>query len=156
MINLDKFDKQILEIMQVSNRTTSETIAESIGLSPASVQRRIKRLRDASVIQADVSVISPKAVGRPMTFIVQITLERERLDLMDTFKDAMKNNPQVQQCYYVTGSVDFVIVMTAADMAAYEEFTNKYFFDNANIKHFNTSVVMNSIKTGMYIPVETD
>jgi len=153
MPSLDKFDRGILEIMQQSNRTTSDVIAESVGLSAAAVQRRIKRMREEGIIEADISVVSQEAVGRPMTFIVQITMERERSDLLDEFKRRMKTNPQVQQCYYVTGSSDFVIIMTAADMSAYEEFTKEFFFDDSNIKHFYTSVVMSSVKTGCYIPV---
>ena len=74
-MQLDNFDKKILNIMQQSNRTTSDQIAEHIGLSAAAVQRRIKRLREQKVIAADVSVINPKLVLRPMTLIVQVTLE---------------------------------------------------------------------------------
>jgi len=85
-VNLDSFDSRILEIVQVANRTTTEDIAEQVGLSPAAVQRRLKRMREQQVILADVSVVNPKAVGRDMTFLVQVSLERERADLIDTFK----------------------------------------------------------------------
>ncbi|WP_243642452.1 Lrp/AsnC family transcriptional regulator [Marinobacterium mangrovicola] len=153
MADIDDFDRQILEIVQRSNRTTSDVIGEAVGLSPAAVQRRLKRMRQEEIIEADVSVVSRQAVNRSMTFIVQITLERERVDLLVDFKRQMLNNPHVQQCYYVTGSYDFIIILTAADMAAYEQFTEKFFFNNKNIKSFYTNVVMDSVKTGMYIPV---
>jgi Lrp/AsnC family leucine-responsive transcriptional regulator len=150
---LDNFDKKILNIMQHSNRTTTEQIAEKIGLSAAAVQRRIKRLREQKVIQADISVINPKAVQRPMTLIVQVTLERERADLMDDFKKEMKNNAHVQQCYYVTGSSDFILLITAQDMEDYEAFTRRAFFDNSNIRNFQTNVVMDSVKVGLTVPL---
>lgn len=152
MVEIDDFDRKILEIVQRCNRTTSEVIGESVGLSPAAVQRRLKRMRQEGIIEADVAVVSRNALGRPMTFVVQVTLERERVDLLVDFKRQMLSNPQVQQCYYVTGGYDFVIILTAADMAAYEEFTQMYFFNNKNIKGFYTNVVMDAVKTGMYIP----
>ena len=62
--NIDSFDRKILEIIQVSNRTTSDQIAEQVGLSPAAVQRRMKRMREQNIIKADIAVINPKAVGR--------------------------------------------------------------------------------------------
>jgi len=153
---IDSFDRRILEIVQQSNRTTSEQIAESVGLSPAAVQRRLKRMREQKIIQADVSVVNPKMVGQNMTFVVQVTLERERSDLMDAFKKEMKANPYVQQCYYVTGSSDFILILTAADMEAYDAFTRQAFFDNTNIRGFQTNVVMDPVKTGMFVPVNEE
>ena len=151
---VDSFDKKILNIVQDSNRATSDKIAEKVGLSPAAVQRRLKRMRAQGVIQADVSVINPKAVGHAMTFIVQVTLERERVDLMHNFKKEMSSNRSVQQCYYVTGSSDFIMIVTAADMEGYDNFTREAFFDNANIKSFQTNVVMDNVKVGLTIPID--
>lgn len=155
-VQIDSFDRRILEIVQQSNRTTSDQIAETVGLSPAAVQRRLKRLREQKVIQADISVVAPKMVGRNMTFVVQVTLERERSDLMDAFKKEMKANPIVQQCYYVTGSSDFILILTAEDMEAYDAFTREAFFDNTNIRGFQTNVVMDAVKTGLFVPVSED
>ncbi|TVT55969.1 MAG: Lrp/AsnC family transcriptional regulator [Azoarcus sp. PHD] len=152
-VNLDSFDRRILEIVQVANRTTTEDIAEQVGLSPAAVQRRLKRMREQQVILADVSVVNPKAVGRDMTFLVQVSLERERADLIDTFKEGMRNNPAVQQCYYVTGNSDFILVVTAADMNDYERFTRTAFFENSNVRSFQTNVVMSSVKVSLCLPV---
>jgi len=152
-LSLDDFDRKILTIMQLSNRTTSEQIAEEIGLSAAAVQRRIKKMREHKVIQADISVIDQRAVDRPLTLVVQITLERERADLIDQFKKEMKQTAAVQQCYYVTGSADFMLIITAKDMQDYEAFTRKVFFSNRNIRSFMTNVVMDSVKTGLAVPV---
>ena len=154
--SIDNFDRKILEIVQHSNRTTSDQIAEQVGLSPAAVQRRLKRMREQQVIQADISVVNPKSIGRPMTFVVQVSLERERADLMDAFKKEMKNNKAVQQCYYVTGSSDFILVVTAADMEGYDRFTRDSFFDNANIRSFQTNVVMDAVKVGLSLPLEEE
>jgi DNA-binding Lrp family transcriptional regulator len=152
--SVDSFDRKILDIVQHSNRATSDTIADQVGLSPAAVQRRLKRMRAQGVIQADISVVNPKAVGQTMTFVVQVTLERERVDLMHNFKKEMTANRSVQQCYYVTGSSDFILIVTAADMEGYDKFTREAFFDNANIKNFQTNVVMDNVKVGLTIPID--
>lgn len=153
-LSVDSFDRKILDIVQHSNRATSDAIADQVGLSPAAVQRRLKRMRAQGVIQADVSVVNPKAVGQTMTFVVQVTLERERVDLMHNFKKEMTANRSVQQCYYVTGSSDFILIVTAADMEGYDKFTREAFFDNANIKSFQTNVVMDNVKVGLTIPID--
>jgi Lrp/AsnC family transcriptional regulator, leucine-responsive regulatory protein len=151
---LDAFDRKILNILQSSNRTTSDQIAEQVGLSPAAVQRRVKRMREQLIIGADVSIVNAKALGRNMTLIVQVSLERERVDLIDQFKKEMKKRGEVQQCYYVTGSADFILVVTAFDMEEYEQFTREMFFDNANVRSFQTHVVMDPVKVGLTVPVD--
>lgn len=152
--SVDSFDRSILDIMQKSNRATSEQIAEKVGLSPAAVQRRIKRMREQKIIQADVSVVDPKAVGRNMTFVVEVSVERERADLMDMFKRDMLNHNAVQQCYYVTGSTDFILLVTAFDMESFDLFTRETFFNNSNIRSFQTHVVMDAVKVGLAMPVD--
>ncbi|AAZ25541.1 MULTISPECIES: Lrp/AsnC family transcriptional regulator [Colwellia] len=153
---LDNFDRKILEIVQQSNRETSDRIAEQIGLSPAAVQRRMKRMREQNVIQADVSVVNPQAVGLGVTIVVEVTLERERSDLLDSFKKEMISNPAVQQCFYVTGSADFILIVTAVDMDDYESFTRDVFFENHNVRNFQSNVVMNHVKKGLTVPVNLE
>lgn len=151
---VDAFDLKLLRLVQANNRLTAEDLSGQVGLSPSACQRRLKRLRKEKVIEADISVISPEAVGRHLTMIVEVTLERERPDIMDEFKRSMRATPEVMQCYYVTGEVDFILVLTARDMRHYEQFTKKFFFDNPNIRRFHTMVVMDRVKLGMQVPIE--
>lgn len=152
-IALDDIDRKLLDVLQQNNRLSADELGEQIGTSRSSVQRRIKRFRDEGVIEADISVLSAKAVGRPMTFIVEVELERERTDLLDEFRRSMMALADVQQCYYVTGHTDFILIVTAVDMAAYEEFSRQVFTENPNIRRFHSNVVVNRVKAGLQVPV---
>ncbi|MDO1527966.1 Lrp/AsnC family transcriptional regulator [Fulvimonas sp. R45] len=150
---LDDFDREILRRVQRDARATGEDIGADIGLSAAAVQRRLKRLRQAGVITAEVALVAPAAVGQAMGFVVSVEMERERADVLDAFRRAARADPNVQQCYYVTGAADFVLVVTARDMADFEAFSRRLLFDNANIRRFTTSVVMARDKVGLAVPV---
>ncbi|WP_299667837.1 Lrp/AsnC family transcriptional regulator [uncultured Ruegeria sp.] len=150
---LDDTDKRLLDILQRNNRLSADALGDQIGISRSSVQRRIKRFREERVIEADISVLSAKAVGRPMTFIVEVELERERTDLLDEFRRSMLALVDVQQCYYVTGHTDFILIVTSSDMAAYEEFSRQVFTDNPNIRRFHSNVVVNRVKAGLQVPL---
>jgi Lrp/AsnC family leucine-responsive transcriptional regulator len=152
-MELDEKDVRILEIVQKNNRLTSEVIARKAGLSAAACQRRLKRLRSTGVIEADVSIVSTKAVGRHMQMIVLVTLERERADIIDRFKRAVRLTPEVMHGFYVTGETDFVLYVTARDMQDYEQFTRRFFYENPDIKGFKTIVVMDRIKVGFALPI---
>jgi Lrp/AsnC family leucine-responsive transcriptional regulator len=151
---LDRFDRKILDLVQRDNRLTSDVIGERAGLSATAVQRRLKRLRDGKVIEADVSIVSPKAVGQSVQMMVMVSLERERADIIDRFKRSIRTTPEVMNGYYVTGEADFVLVVTTKDMEDYEAFTRRFFYGNPDIKNFKTMVVMDRVKVGFALPLE--
>ncbi|WP_407193220.1 Lrp/AsnC family transcriptional regulator [Bradyrhizobium sp. STM 3566] len=151
----DRIDARILEIVQKNNRLTSEVIGELAGLSASACQRRLKRLRSEGTIEGDVSIVSPQAVGRPIQMLVLVTMERERSDIIDRFKKAIKLSAEVVNGFYVTGNADFVLYITATSMEEYEEFTRRFFHVNPDIKGFKTMVVLDRVKAGFAIPVES-
>ncbi|MFN4130242.1 MAG: Lrp/AsnC family transcriptional regulator [Paracoccaceae bacterium] len=152
-MTLDAIDLRILRVLQDNNRHSSEKLGELVGLSPTACQRRLKRLREDKVIEADLSIVSPKAVGLGLMTLVQVTLERERADIIDRFKAAIRATPEIMTGYYVTGDSDFVLVVTARDMEDFEQFTRRFFYENPDIRGFKTMVVIDRVKTGFALPI---
>ncbi|NLS75443.1 Lrp/AsnC family transcriptional regulator [Bradyrhizobium brasilense] len=150
----DRIDARILEIIQKNNRLTSDVIGEMVGLSATACQRRLKKLRAEGIIEADVSVVSPKAVGRPIQMLLLVSLERESAEIVDRFKKAIKSSPEVVNGFYITGDADFLLYITASSMEDYEQFTRRFFYSNPNIKGVKTMVVVDRVKVGFAIPVE--
>ena len=154
MKTIDRADALLLDALQRNSRLTSEELAGIVNLSPTACQRRIKRLRAAGVIEGEVAIVSPRAVGRPVSMVVAVSLERERADIIDRFKRAIRETPEVMTGYYVTGDADFILVITARDMESYEAFTRRFFYENPNIKGFKTLVVIDRVKAGFALPIE--
>ncbi|MQW86154.1 Lrp/AsnC family transcriptional regulator [Sinorhizobium saheli] len=151
--DLDEFDLKILRLVQQDNQTPQRVIADKIGLSPPAVARRLQHLREAKYIRSDISVLDETAIGRPLTIVVHVTTENERLDLLDGMKERFSKCPQVQQCYYVTGEMDFILILNVRDMAEYNELTRTLFFEGGNVRSFRTCVSMENVKTYGPIPV---
>ena len=105
---LDRFDLAILSILQKDNTTPQRQIGEAVNLSAPAVQRRIKRMEETGVIRSNVAVIEPARVNQALTILVEVEVESEQIDLLDAAKAAFSAAPEVQQCYYVTGDVDFM------------------------------------------------
>lgn len=153
MQEIDELDKKILNQLQQNNRITAEELGELINLSTSAVQRRLKRLRQDKIIEADISVISPAAVGFGITCVVDVTLHLGNSEVVDSFKRLLSARPEVMQCYYVTGTYDFVIIVNTRDMKHYEEFSKKYLMDNGVVKQFYTHVVMDKVKVGFSVDI---
>jgi len=139
--------------LQKDNRQTAHVLAEIVNLSPSAVQRRLTRLREEKIIEADVSIVSPIVAGIGLICIIDVSLHEDGSKAIEKFKTEMDNCPEVSQCYYVTGSYDLVLVVNTRDMKHYELFSKKYFMENTNVKHFYTHVVMNRLKVSYSVKI---
>jgi Lrp/AsnC family leucine-responsive transcriptional regulator len=153
MHTLDDYDKVLLRLLQQNNRLTTEELSAKVNLSQSAVQRRITKLRNEKIIEADVSIVSASAVGVSVTCIVDVVLHEGSSKGIEKFKQAMRNCAEVAQCYYVTGTYDFVLIVNVKDMSHFETFSKKHLMDNPNLKHFYTHVVMDRVKVGYGIAV---
>ncbi|POF32122.1 Lrp/AsnC family transcriptional regulator [Roseibium marinum] len=150
---LDDIDRLILRELQQNARLSSEELGEKVGVSRSSAQRRVQNLRETGAIQREIAVVSPRHVDAVMTFVVEVELERERIDLLDEFRRSVLKLEEVQQCYYVTGHTDFILIVLAKDMASFDAFSRRVFTENPNIRRFHTNVVVDQVKVGLSIPV---
>lgn len=152
-IALDPFDIAILSILQENSATPQRVIGQAVNLSTPAVQRRIRRLEKAGVIRANVAVLDPAKVGQLITLFVEIEMISETSELIDAAKQVFLSVSEIQQCYYVTGDADFVLVFVVPSMAAYEQLTRRLFFGNNNVKRFRTFVAMDCVKVGLTVPL---
>ena len=150
---LDRFDRAILAMLQRDNGLPQRVIGDAIGLSAPAVQRRIKRMEAEGTIIANSAIVDPAAVGRPLTIFVAVEVESDRADRIDRVKRRFAEAPEVQQCYYVTGETDFMLVVTVATMSDYEALTRRLFFADDNVRRFKTFVTMDRVKMGLSVPV---
>jgi DNA-binding Lrp family transcriptional regulator len=150
---LDAFDIAILRILQQDNTTPQRTIGEAVNLSAPAVQRRIKRMEQNGVIRQNTALLDPAKVGQPITIFVEVEVESEKAELIDALKQSFAAAPEVQQCYYVTGEADFVLVVLVPDMAHYERLTRRLFFDSGNVRKFRTFVAMDNVKSTLSVPL---
>ena len=152
-MQLDAFDRHILNLVQEDSSRTAEQLSETVPLSPSAVQRRIRRMRAEGVIVRDAAVLDPAKVGRPTFFIVSLQVERERPELLAHLRRWLADQEHVQQAFYVTGEADFILVITAPDTETYDALMARLVSENANVRRFTTNVALGLVKRGLTIPV---
>lgn len=152
-MQLDAFDRQILNLIQEDSSQTAEQLSEFVPLSPSAIQRRIRRLRADGVIVWDAAVVDPAKIGRPTFFIVSLQVERERPELLAQLRRWLAAQDHIQQAFYVTGEADFVLVITAPDTETYDALMARLVSENANVRRFTTNVALSLVKRGLKIPV---
>ncbi|MEM1200458.1 MAG: Lrp/AsnC family transcriptional regulator [Pseudomonadota bacterium] len=147
--DLDSFDLAILRLLQTDNAMAHRLIGEKVNLSAPSVQRRIRRMERSGVIAANVALVDPDKVGLSLTIIVELELVSENTHEIDAIKAELSATPEVQQCYYVTGEADIVLVMVVGSMTHYEELSRRLFIENDAVRKFRTFVSMDRVKARM-------
>jgi Lrp/AsnC family leucine-responsive transcriptional regulator len=152
---MDRIDRKILAHFQNDTRRSAASIGSEVGLSAAAVQRRIKRLRAAGAIRAEVAVLDSRAVGVLITCIVLLTMVSRPgpVKHLAGFKRDMTRLPEIQQCYQVTGTSDIVLVVTADSMEDYGAFARQWFEGNENVVRYETLVVLDRVKVGLSLPI---
>jgi len=152
-MNLDNIDRNILRHLQQNNRITNQQLAEQVGLSAPACLKRVRLLREQGVIAQDVSILDPKLAGLGITMIVEVEMERERIDLNQSFANRMREAPEVTQSYQVTGDVDFVLIVTVPDMEAFKDFVERVLYTDPNMRKFRTLISMDRQKFTTTLPI---
>lgn len=152
-MNFDRFDLQLLALVQEDSSRTADELSAVIALSASAIQRRLRRLKDAGVIVRETAIIDPRKIGRPTFFVVSLQVERERPELLARLRAWFADEILVQQAYYVTGESDFVLIVTAPDTECFDALMARMMAENANIRRFTTNVTLGLVKRGLTLDV---
>jgi DNA-binding Lrp family transcriptional regulator len=153
---LDRFDRAILALAQGDARLSAERVGEIVGLSASAVQRRLMRMREAGIIRADIMLLDAKALGWPLTILVEMSIDRDRPEHLSDMKNWISREAAIQQAWYVTGDSDVILVVLARHMEDYDALINRLLAENQNVRKFRTSVALSTLKAGQSVPVDSE
>jgi len=152
-VELDRLDIQILNLLQDDAGIPLRRIAEQVHASAATCQRSIAQLRASGVLVKEVALVDRVRVGRPLTAFVTVQLEQQNTSLLKMFESLMREEPDVMACYEVAGEFDFMLVVTAVSMEAFQAFTRRVFTSNNNVSNYKSLLAMNCAKFETKVPL---
>lgn len=126
MISLDKVDRKILNFLQVDGRMTNADLAEKINLSPSACLRRVQRIENSDIVDGYVMLVNQEAMGKPTSIFVDISLNSQSEESFDTFEQAVKDCPEIMECFLMSGDSDYLIRVVATDAQDFERIHKKY------------------------------
>jgi DNA-binding Lrp family transcriptional regulator len=150
---LDAIDRAILRELQDDGRLSNVELAQRVHLSPSACLRRVKQLEDAGVIARYVALLNPKAVGQHGTSFTIINLESMNTPLLEAFEQAVRDEPQVLDCYYVAGSNDYLIRFAYRDAEDLERFHTQVLMRLPGVARSNSMLVLRTVKRTTALPV---
>ena len=125
-MELDRTDRAILNLLQGDAGLTNAQLAERVSLSPSACHRRVQRLEASGVIEGRVTLIRQESVGKPTNVFVEVSLDSQRAETLDAFEAAVRDCPEIMECYLMSGTADYLLRVIAADTQDYERIHRRY------------------------------
>ncbi len=150
---LDSIDRLILNELQREGRLSNQDLAQRVHLSPSACLRRVKTLEDSGVIAQYVALVNPRAVGKHGISFTIINLESMNTPQLEAFEQAVRDQPEVLDCFYVAGSNDYLIRFAYHDAEDLERFHSEVLMRLPNVARSNSLLVLRTVKKTTALPV---
>jgi Lrp/AsnC family leucine-responsive transcriptional regulator len=151
---LDNTDKAILRELQEDGSISNLELSKKVGLSPSACLTRTKNLVEAGIIKKFATIVDEKKVGMEVLAFVLVNLSPLNRQTIHSFLEEVKKFPQIQECYTLTGSHDYLLKIVAKDMDSYRDFIIDSLMHNTIISSVETSMVMGIEKRTVNVPID--
>ena len=152
-MKLDRTDRAILAELQRDGRLSNRELAERVHLSESACLRRIRALEEAGVVDRYAAMVNQSKVGLPGNVFVSITLQREEQSDLDAFEAAVRELPEVMECYLMTGEFDYLLRLVVADMADFERIHRQHLARLPGVARVHSSVALRTVRRSTELPL---
>lgn len=146
MKQLDQISHRILQELSRDGRISNIDLAQKVGLSPSACLRRVQELERSGVISGYRVVLNPAAIGIGFTAYMTVGLSEHSKASQDAFEKSISRSPEVIECHNITGNVEYLLRVEAADLNAYKHFHTEVLGALPQVKSITSFVVMGSPK----------
>jgi Lrp/AsnC family transcriptional regulator len=150
---LDRIDRRILDLLQREGALPVAEVAARAGLSTTTCWRRIQQLEQSGVIRGRVALLDRAALGLDVTIFAHVKLSTQGRDAIAAFSEAIRERPEVLDCYTTMGEWDFMLRVVTRDIKAYEAFYLDHLSKLPNVQSINSSVTVTVIKETTVLPI---
>jgi Lrp/AsnC family transcriptional regulator len=152
-VEIDRIDRGILDALQRDGSLSAADVASQVGLSTTTCWRRIQQLEQSGVIRQRVALLDRSKLGLDVVVFVQVRLSTQGRDAIAQFDRAIRDRPEVLDCYTLTGEWDFCLRIVTRDMKEYEAFFLDHLSKIPNVQSVNSSIAVTVVKESTVLPL---
>jgi len=152
-MQLDRFDRKILALLQEDARLTNNDISARINLSPSQCSRRRQRLEEEGLIHGYRAVLDREKLGFSLVSMISVTLATHNRDNARRFAELIARLPEVQEAHALTGEMDYVLKVVTPDLKSLSEFVNSVLLPHDSVQHVKTAIVLDTLKEAGPLPL---
>ena len=153
-MQLDRYDRQILELLQQDGRISNQDLADRIGLSPSPCLRRVRTLEEAGVITGYRALLDAKKLGLSLMALIGISMDQHTPERFANLESAIAGIPEVLECLLITGQQsDYQLKVVIADMDAYQNLLLNKITRIPGVTGVHTSFVLRKVVDRTAMPL---
>jgi Lrp/AsnC family transcriptional regulator, leucine-responsive regulatory protein len=152
-MKLDRYDKSILQVLQLEGRISNSALAERVNLSESACLRRVKALEESGLIEGYTALLSQQKAGCPVNVFVNITLDRQDESDLRRFEESIRKIPEVMECYLMTGDYDYLVRVVVADTADFERLHSKFLTRLPGVARVHSSFALRTVQKAKELPI---
>jgi Lrp/AsnC family transcriptional regulator, leucine-responsive regulatory protein len=152
-IGLKEIDARILAQLREDAGLSSAVLAERVGLSTAAYVRRVQALEKAGVIKKYTALVDPRVADLGVTVFVQVRFDWHVKERLDLFEKTILEQPEVLECYLLTGDADYLLRVMVPDVATYERFLVERLRRLPGLAHLESGFALRQVKNSRTVPV---
>lgn len=145
-VELDAFDRKIVDALVADGRMTVTELARQVGLSKTPTQMRLKRLTDAGVIRGFRAIIDPARMGLDHIAFTEVKLADTREKALQEFNAAVRRLPEVEECHMLASNFDYLLKVRTADIRRYRIVLGEKISSLPHVASTSTYVAMETVK----------
>jgi Lrp/AsnC family transcriptional regulator, leucine-responsive regulatory protein len=154
-MELDRYDRQILRVLQTEGRISNLELADRIGLSASPCLRRVQAIEKAGLIVGYRALLDAKALGLSLMALIQIAMDQHTPERFENFETQIKAIPEVLECLLITGQdADYLLKVVVKDMEAYQELLLNRITRIAGVSGVHSSFVMRRVVDKTALPID--
>ncbi|MBI4694815.1 MAG: Lrp/AsnC family transcriptional regulator [Gammaproteobacteria bacterium] len=151
----DRIDRAILHALQSDGRLSNVALATKVNLSESAVLRRVRQLEEAGVIAGYAMLVDQAKVGYPSDVFVQISLHRQQGEDLEKFEAAVRDVPEVMECYLMTGDADYLLRVVASDAADFERIHTRILTRLPGVARVRSSFSLRTVVKKSEVPIRS-
>jgi Lrp/AsnC family leucine-responsive transcriptional regulator len=154
-MKLDRYDRQILHILQKEGRVSNQDLAEKIGLSQSPCLRRVRTLEEKGLILGYHAIVDAKKIGLTMMALIHISLDKHTSERFENFESEIQAMPQILECLLITGQdADYQLKVIVKDMEAYQHLLLGKITRISGVTGVHSSFVMREVVSRTTLNIE--
>ena len=146
---LDEIDRILVAALQADSRTTNSRLASAAGIAESTCVSRVRSLVSRGIVTRFTAMVDPKAIGLGLQALISVSIRAGARTHIPAFRDSIRVMPRVVQLYFLGGSEDFIIHLSARDTDDVRDFVLDNLSANPAVASTRTSMVFEHFYNGV-------
>jgi Lrp/AsnC family leucine-responsive transcriptional regulator len=154
MDKIDRYDRILLKTLQENGRASNVELSDQANLSAPQCYRRVRRLEADGIIRGYAAQVVPSAIGLGVTAFVSLTIDREQFKKVRELEKAIRQFPEILECYTISGDFDYLLKVVATDLKSFSNFLTDRLMQVPGVSGVRSMVCLEEIKQASALPVD--